>query len=85
MIKVERRAVIGAAWRLEETSGNSEDSSTVNSCFRERLNVTIRQGSAYLFRWTIWRAKWQECLEDYLGLFRSRDDLARPHRALKLG
>ena len=42
-VRVERRAVIGAAWRLDQALTHSEDSSTVNTSFIERLNLTIRQ------------------------------------------
>jgi IS1 family transposase len=55
--KVVRRAVIGAAWRLEKALRYSEDSSRLNTSFIERLNLTIRQGSAYLFRRTICHAR----------------------------
>ena len=50
VVKVERRALIGAAWRFEEALNNSEDSSTLNTSFIERLNLTIRQSSADLLR-----------------------------------
>ena len=50
VVRVQRRAVIGAAWRFDEALTHSEDSSTVNTSFIERLNLTIRQGSAYLSR-----------------------------------
>ena len=50
IIKVERRALHGAAWRFEDALNNSEDSSTLNTSFIERLNLTIRQSSAYLSR-----------------------------------
>jgi hypothetical protein len=53
IVKVERRALIGAPWRFEETLRDSEDSSKLNTSFVERLNLTIRQGSVYLFRRTI--------------------------------
>ena len=46
IVKVERRALIGAAWRFEEALKNSEDSSTINTSFIERLNLTIRQSLA---------------------------------------
>jgi hypothetical protein len=59
IVKVERRAVIGDASRLEETLRNSEDSSKLNTSFVERLNLTIRQGSAYLFRRTLYHARWK--------------------------
>ena len=49
IVKVERRALIGDASRLEERLHESEDSSKLNTSFVERLNLTIRQASAYLF------------------------------------
>ena len=57
VIKVERRAVIGAAWRFEQALRDSEDSSKLNTSFIERLSLTIRQGSAYLCRRTIFQAQ----------------------------
>ncbi len=53
VVRVERRAVIGAAWRFDDALTRSEDSSTVNTSFIERLNLTIRQSSAYLLRRTL--------------------------------
>ncbi len=85
VIKVERRVVIGAAWRFEQALRNSEDSSKLNTSFIERLNLTIRQGSAYLFRRTICHARWKERLEDHLELLRCYYNFVRPHRALKFG
>ena len=83
--KVERRAMIGAAWRFEKALCDSEDSSKLNTSFIERLNLTIRQGSAYLFRRTICHARWKEHLEGHLELIRCHDNFIRPHRALKFG
>jgi IS1 family transposase len=80
IVKVERRAVIGDASRLEETLRNSEDSSKLNTSFVERLNLTIRQGSAYIFRRTLCRARWKERLEDHLELLRCHYNFVRPHR-----
>ena len=51
----------------------------------ERLNLTIRQGSAYLGCRTICQARWKERLEDHLELSRCYYNFIRPHRALKLG
>jgi hypothetical protein len=59
IIKVERRAVIGADWRLEKMLADSEDSSKLHTSFIERLNLTIRQESSYLFRWTIRAFLWR--------------------------
>jgi IS1 family transposase len=83
VIKVERRAVIGAG-RLKQALRDSEDSVKLNTSFVERLNLTIRQGSAYLGRRTICQARWRRRLEDHLELFRCYNFI-RPHRALKFG
>lgn len=85
IVKVVRRAVIGAAWRSEKAPSYSEDSSRLNTSFIERLNLTIRQGSAYLFRRMICQARWKEHLEDHLELLRCHYNFIRPHRALKFG
>ena len=46
IITVERRALHGAAWRFEDALNDSEHSSTLNTSFIERLNLTIGQSSA---------------------------------------
>ena len=85
IVKVERRALLGAPWRFKETLRDSEDSSKLNTSFVERLNITIRQGSAYLFRRTLCYARWRERLEEHLELLRCYYNFVRPHRALKFG
>ena len=85
IVKVERRMVIGTEGRLEEKLQRSEDSSTLNTSFIERLNLTIRQGSAYLCRRTICHARWRQRLEGHLELLRCYYNFVRPHRALKFG
>jgi hypothetical protein len=77
IIKVERRTLIGDAWRFEETLRDSEDSLKLNTSFVERLNLTIRQGSAFLSRRTICQARWNECLEDHLELLRCHYQLCQ--------
>jgi transposase-like protein/IS1 family transposase len=84
VVKVERRAVIGTGG-LQQALRNSEDSLKLNTSFVERLNLTIRQGSAYLGRRTICQARWKERLEDHIELFRCYYNFIRPHRALKFG
>jgi hypothetical protein len=69
VVRVERRAVIGAGG-LKQALRNSEDSVKLNTSFVERLNLTIRQGSAYLGRRTICQARSKERLEDHIELFR---------------
>jgi hypothetical protein len=85
IVKVERRAVIGTEGRFEERLQRSEDSSTLNTSFIERLNLTIQQGSAYLCRRTICHARWKPRLEGHLELLRCYYNFVRPHRGLKFG
>ena len=85
IVKVERRELLGATWRFEEALTNSEDSSTLNTSFIERLNLTIRQSSAYLSRRTLSHARSKEKLEEHLELLRCHYNFVRPHRALKFG
>ena len=85
VVRVERRAVIGAAWRLDQALTHSEDSSTVNTSFIERLNLTIRQSLAYLSRRTLSHARSTDTLEAHLELLRCYYNFVRPHGALKCG
>ena len=64
---------------------DSEDSEKLNTSFIERLNLTIRQGSAYLARRTLCYARRTERPETHLELLRCYDNFVRPHRALKFG
>ena len=50
VVRVERRRRIGTAGRLQAARWESEDSETLHTSFVERLNLTIRQGSAYVRR-----------------------------------
>ena len=57
----------------------------MNTSFIERLNLTIRQGSAYLSRRTPAHARSEEKLDDHLELLRCHYNFVRPHGALKFG
>jgi hypothetical protein len=83
IVKVERRAVVGTQGGLEERLQRSEDSSTLNTSFIERLNLTIRQGSPYLCRRTICHARWRQRLEGHLELLRCYYNRYRTHSALE--
>ena len=85
IVQVERRARMGAPWRFEEALTNSEDSSTLNTSFIERLNLTIRQGSAYLSRRTLSHARSADKLDGHLELLRCHYNFVRPHGALTFG
>ena len=76
---------MGASWRFEEGLTNSEDSSTLNTSFVERMNLTIRQGSAYLARRALSHARSEEKLEEHLERLRCHYNFVRPHGALKFG
>ena len=51
----------------------------------ERLNLTIRQGSAYLRRRSPAHARQGECLAGQLELLRCYYNFVRPHMALRFG
>ncbi len=57
----------------------------MNTSFIERLNLTIRQGSAYLSRRTLSHARATDTLEAHLELLRCYYNFVRPHGTLKFG
>ncbi len=85
IVQVERRERLGASWRFEQALNNSEDSSTLNTSFIERMNLTIRQGSAYLSRRTLSHARSEDTLAAHLELLRCHYNFIRPHGALRFG
>ena len=85
VIKVERRLRIGSRRQLANALSRSEDSAKLNTSFIERLNLTIRQGSAYLSRRSPCHARSREHLDDHLELLRCYYNFVRPHMALKFG
>jgi hypothetical protein len=85
VVRVDRRVRIGTARRLKDALLRSEDSQTLNTSFVERLNLTIRQGSAYLRRRTPCHARCQDQLRGHVELVRCYYNFMRPHRSLKFG
>ena len=83
VVRAERKAGIGAG-RLKPAPPDSEDSVKLNTSLVERLNLIVRQGSAYPGRRTTDQARWKQCLDDHLELLRCHYNFIRPHRALKL-
>ncbi len=83
--QVDRRLVIGSRDQLDDALWGSEDSSDLNTSFIERMNLTIRQGSAYLCRRSPCHARRSECLENHLELLRCYYNFIRPHHGLKFG
>ena len=70
---------------MKQALRGSEDSEILNASFVERLNLALRQGSAYLGRRTLGQARWKRCLGDHLELLRCHYNFVRPHQALKCG
>ena len=68
VIRVERRLKIGTARCLRGALLESEDSETLNTSFVERLNLTIRQGSAYLRRRSPCHARCEDQLRGHVEL-----------------
>ena len=83
--RVERRRRIGTAGRLKAALWESEDSETLNTSFVERLNLTIRQGSAYVRRRSPCHARGADQLHGHVDLVRGSYNVIRPHRALTFG
>ncbi|MFT7487524.1 MAG: hypothetical protein ACI9F9_003385 [Candidatus Paceibacteria bacterium] len=84
-MKVGKKLIIGSEWRLEDAIEASEDSTKLNTAFIERLNLTIRQGSAYLHRRSPCHARKKRTLDDHLELLRCHYNFCRPHSSLKFG
>jgi IS1 family transposase len=78
---VRRTLLCGTREQLEDALLNSEDSSTLNTSFVERHNLTIRQGSSILCRRTACHAREDRTLE----LLQLHYNFIRPHSALLLG
>lgn len=85
VVRVATKLVIGSQWRLDDALVESEDSTKVNTSFIERLNLTIRQGSAYLNRRSPCHARKNRTLEEGLELLRCHYNFCRPHGALRFG
>ena len=85
VVRVDRRFLLGTEAELEEALFHSEDSSTLNTSFIERHNLTIRQGSAYLGRRTPCHARRDEFLAGHMALMMAYYNFLRPHLALKFG
>ena len=85
VVQVDRRVLLGTQAELEEALFHSEDSSTLNTSFIERHNLTIRQGCSYLGRRTPCHARRTEFLEGQVALLMAYYNFLRPHRALKFG
>ena len=85
VVRVERRRRIGTAGRLKAALWESEDSETLNTSFVERLNLTIRQGSAYVRRRSPCHARGADQIRGHVDLLRCSYNFIRPHRALKFG
>jgi len=62
-----------------------DESTTLNTSFVERLDLTIRQGSTYLTRRSTAHALQRDQLADHVELLRCHYNFVRPHRALKFG
>ncbi len=85
VVRVDRRLLLGTPAELEEALFHSEDSSTLNTSFVERHNLTIRQGCSYLGRRTPCHARRTEFLEGQVALLMAYYNFLRPHSALKFG
>ena len=85
VVRVERRVKIGTARQLKDALLKSEDSEPLNTSFIERLNLFIRQGSAYLHRRAPCHARGEDQLRGHVELLSCHYNFVRPHRSLQFG
>ena len=85
VVKIQRRLILGTKADLRRALAASEDSTVINTSFVERLNLIIRQGSAYLCRHTLCFARRAKSLVNHLELLRCYYNFIRPHRGLQFG
>ena len=84
VLKTRRNDRVGRVERRRRM-WESEDSETLHTSFVERLNLTIRQGSAYLRRRSPCHARGADQLHGHVDLVRGSYNVIRPHRALTCG
>jgi hypothetical protein len=60
VIKVEQRAVVGAAWQFEQALRDSEDLLNTEYTLYRAIESYDPTGLAYLFRRTICHVRWEE-------------------------
>lgn len=82
---VQRTLCSGSKSDLEYALEKSEDSTTLNTSFVERHNLTIRQGCAYLRRRTSSHSREKRCLKENIDLFQCYYNFIRPHSAFTFG
>ena len=85
VVQVERMPINCTRRELEAALEWSEDSKTLNTSFIERLNLTLRQGLAYLARRSPCHARSWPHLGAQVGLYQCFYNFCRPHSALRFG
>ena len=84
VLKTRRNDRVGRVERRRRM-WESEDSETLHTSFVERLNLTIRPGSAYVRRRSPCHARGADQLHGHVDLVRGSYNVIRPHRALTCG
>ena len=84
VLKTRRNDRVGRVERRRRM-WESEDSETLHTSFVERLNLTIRQGSASVRRRSPCHARGADQLHGHVDLLRCSYHVIRPHRALQCG
>ena len=70
VVRVGTKLIVGSEWRLAGALEESEDSTKLDTSLIERLNLTIRQGSAHLGRRSPCHAREKRTLDDHQELSR---------------
>ena len=82
LVRVERRALVGALDQLTATLWASGDTGTIQTAYVERLNLTVRQPIAALTRRTWSIAQSSAELMFHLEWWRAYYHFVRPHSSL---
>jgi len=85
VVKVEEKLIYGTKEQLQRALENSPGSSKINTSYRERLNLTIRQSLAQLSRKSLAHSRCQLCLNEQLTIFQCYYNFVRSHSSLKMG
>jgi IS1 family transposase len=84
VVKVERNIIFGDTKLIDQTLEASKVSSSINTSFIERSNLTLRNHNRKLTRKTLCFAKLKQALESQLNIAVTYYNFSKPHGALTL-
>lgn len=82
VVHIETRVVMGEEDEVQAILAASPVSTSINTSFVERFNLSARQETRRCHRKTLGFSKDPDMLDAHLSLFQAAFNLVRPHRAL---